>query len=87
MGWIIKEGLPEIGNYRTEISGISENIVTKDDLRKLLDELSKNPLYAHKCQNCGGTVEMDYEKAIFICPYCGSHYALKPHRINDIGGK
>lgn len=54
-------------------------------LDKRIDDLSKNPLYQHKCQNCGGTVELDYDKAIFICPYCDSHYALAPNRINDVG--
>lgn len=57
----------------------------KEYLDKRIDDLSKNPLYEHKCQNCGGTVELDYDKAIFICPYCGSHYALNTERINDRG--
>ena len=57
----------------------------KEYLDKRIDDLSKNPLYQHKCSSCGGTVELDIDKAIFICPYCGSHYALAPNRINDIG--
>lgn len=61
----------------------SHKIVTKDVLEELLKKLSKAPLYQHKCINCGGTVELDYDKAIFICPYCGSHYALNTSRINE----
>ena len=68
------------GSYISNQVSLSEKII-----EDLIKKLSKNPLYEHKCQNCGGTVELQYDKAIFICPYCGSHYALAPNRINDKG--
>lgn len=59
--------------------------VLREYFDKRIADLAKNPLYQHKCISCGGTVELDYDKAIFICPYCGSHYALNTERINDRG--
>ena len=53
---------------------------------KLLRELSTSPTFEHKCNNCGGTVEMDAEKHIFKCPYCGSVYAIGTAMVNDEGG-
>ena len=50
---------------------------------KLLGELSTNPLFEHKCNNCGGIVEMDVENHIFKCPYCGSVYAIGTSMVND----
>ena len=71
--------------YTVNGSAVLEQPSLPEIVENLMKKLSKNPLYEHKCQNCGGTVELDYDKAIFICPYCGSHYALAPNRINDVG--
>lgn len=71
--------------YTVNGSAVSVQHSLPEIVENLMKKLSKNPLYQHKCQNCGGTVELDYDKAIFICPYCGSHYALAPNRINDRG--
>lgn len=51
---------------------------------EIIKRLSKRPIIAHKCHNCGGNIEMDEDKHIFICPYCGSTYAIGIHMINDV---
>lgn len=71
--------------YTVNGFAVLEQLSLPEIVENLMKNLSKNPLYEHKCQNCGGTVELDYDKAIFICPYCGSHYALAQSRINDVG--
>lgn len=51
-------------------------------LQRLILRLGKKPLVQHKCHNCGATVELDSEKHIFVCRYCGSAYAVGSS-IND----
>ena len=58
---------------------IVKRILTIDDL----EELAAIPTFEHKCNNCGGTVEMDIDNHIFRCPYCGSVYAVGVKMIND----
>lgn len=57
--------------------------------QELYDEfvrsLSKVPVLEHKCSSCGGTIEMDADNHIFICPYCGTTYAIGTMMMNDKG--
>lgn len=53
--------------------------------KEIMQKLSRRPVIAHKCHSCGGTIEMDEEKHIFICPYCGTTYAVGTYMINDRG--
>lgn len=83
--------------YTSDNISISESIISanaavafadpvSEEINRLINEaferFSKAPMYEHTCSSCGGTVEMDVDKAIFICPYCGSHYAVNTSRIN-----
>lgn len=54
------------------------SFLTKEDLKAL----QAIPTFEHKCNNCGGTVEMDIDNHIFRCPYCGSVYAVGIQQIN-----
>lgn len=80
-------------------SNIIHNIKVSDDIscdinlpinkkeelyEEIIKRLSRRPIISHKCHNCGGNIEMDENKHIFICPYCGSTYAVGVHMINDI---
>ena len=76
-------GIPKNHIDNKAITASIPDYVSKSELEDILKRLSQRPMYQHKCVNCGGTVELDYDKAIFICPYCGSHYALNTSRIND----
>ena len=59
---------------------------TKEQLYlQFLKKLGQAPIVAHKCHNCGGTVEMNEKKHIFVCPYCGSSYAVGVYMVNDRG--
>ena len=53
--------------------------------QRIIRELAKRPILKHQCNSCGGTVEMDAEKHIFRCPYCGSTYAIGIFNLNDRG--
>lgn len=64
--------------------GLSEE--TKSSLfEEFLQHINKVKLQNVKCVNCGGAVKMEYNKGIFICPYCGSHYVIGAQRIYDKG--
>lgn len=61
-----------------------------DDVQKIVDEVIKNlssctPVMKHQCNNCGGVLEMDYSKHIFVCPYCSVVYAIGTTMSNDPG--
>ncbi len=49
--------------------------------KQLLKKLFVHPTFEHKCNNCGGTIELDIDKHIFRCPYCGSVYAIGTSQI------
>lgn len=49
---------------------------------EFVQSISKVPVLEHKCNNCGGTIEMDAEQHIFKCPYCGSVYAIGTKQVN-----
>lgn len=59
---------------------ISNANITGYDYEKLFQEMMRRmtqvPLMKHSCNSCGGTLEINADKHIFICPYCGSVYAI-----------
>lgn len=57
--------------------------LSEEIIAKILERFSKAPIVQHKCHNCGATVEMDADKHIFICRYCGSAYAIGTAHVND----
>ena len=70
-----------------DMSGVS-NLELSDDIKEkmfteFMSKLSRVPTVKHECHSCGGTVEFDADKHIFICPYCGSCYAVGTAMINS----
>ena len=61
------------------------NEVKQELYEEFVCSLSKVPVLEHKCNSCGGTIEMDADKHIFVCPYCGTTYAVGTMMINDKG--
>ena len=51
---------------------------------EFIHSLSKVPVLEHKCNSCGGIIEMDADKHIFVCPYCGTTYAIGTTMINEM---
>ena len=35
----------------------------------------------HNCANCGATLEIEENKPVFHCKYCGSTYIIGPTQI------
>lgn len=60
-------------------------LLTEEYIQNLLKKLSFHPTFEHKCNNCGGTIELDINNHIFKCPYCNSVYAIGTKQINDKG--
>lgn len=59
--------------------------VWEDVLHEYMSKLSAIPTAEHKCRNCGGTLKLKSDEHIFICPYCGTAYALGTQMVNDMG--
>lgn len=61
----------------------------KVDMDEIMEEIQKRmnmvPSMEHKCHNCGGVLEMRADQHIFVCPYCGTAYAIGTVQINDRG--
>lgn len=51
-------------------------------IRRVLDRMDAKPTMLRQCNTCGGTLEMEADKHIFICPYCGNVYAIGTTQIN-----
>ena len=68
-------------------TGVSDLDLSDDIKEKMFNEfmskLSRVPTVKHECHSCGGTVEFNADKHIFICPYCGSCYAVGTAMINS----
>lgn len=79
---ITRMSLPGTGTLYLDLaSDIRERLYSE-----FMDRLSEIPIISHKCNSCGGTVEMDADRHIFVCPYCGTCYAVGTKMINDKGG-
>ena len=70
------------------IDWTNEPAITTDKMQSIsdkLDELDKavnNKIsLIHNCQNCGATLEVEENKPIFHCKYCGSAYVIGAGRI------
>ena len=54
----------------------------KDYVESMFRDMQMIPTFEHKCNNCGGTLEMRTDEHIFKCPYCYSVYAVGTKQIN-----
>jgi len=66
----------------------SDNTISDgfDDLRKELEEMKRRMntkvSLIHNCANCGAQLEVDENKPIFHCKYCGSTYIIGAQQVN-----
>jgi predicted RNA-binding Zn-ribbon protein involved in translation (DUF1610 family) len=86
-----KEAITTI-NKVTLYDGIQYKISLDKEIKEQLFEeflsnMSQIPVFEHKCNSCGGIIEMDANNHIFVCPYCGTTYAIGTMMINDKGDK
>lgn len=55
-----------------------------DIFQEMMKRFSKKPLIKHQCHSCGATLELEEEKHIFVCKYCGSCYVVGTEMINSL---
>lgn len=96
-GYLIREPITiSAEKYSIDTTSIFDNTVhsVTSDIQyqiedSLLEQIARQlstkmmPTFEHKCNNCGGTLEMRADEHIFKCPYCGSCYAVGTMQIND----
>lgn len=76
-----------LGELKADVVSSQEfdDLTYEKIFEKMSEMFRKTPVTQHRCHNCGGTVEMNIDKHIFICPYCGSAYAIGTTHVNDNG--
>lgn len=52
-----------------------------DAICDIQNQINNRILLVHNCQNCGATLEVEENKAVFHCKYCGSAYIIGANRI------
>lgn len=70
-------------NYRIDGNAYIPIPTEEELMKKILKKLSNVPLIQHKCHSCGAMLEVEENKHIFLCKYCGSTYAFDTKMIND----
>ena len=53
------------------------------EIQKIWERLNTQVSLVHNCANCGATLELEENKAIIHCKYCGSTYIVGPARLNS----
>ena len=58
------------------------NIPSVDaEIKKIWNRLNMQISLVHNCANCGATLEIEENKPVFHCKYCGSTYIIGPAQI------
>ena len=53
-----------------------------EEIKEIWARLNRTVSLVHNCQNCGAKLEIEENKPVFHCKYCGSTYligAVQPH--------
>lgn len=53
------------------------------EIQKIWERLNTQVSLVHNCANCGATLQLEENKAIIHCRYCGSTYIVGPARLNS----
>ena len=78
-------GIALSGNEPTQMVEVldSRSIDEERIIQQVLERFAQVPIVKHTCHGCGATIEMDADKHLFICRYCGSAYAIGTAQINS----
>lgn len=72
-------------NYSTTTDIHDQNISVQSSFEEMKKELEKmkenmtrqlNVTMLHGCRNCGAKIEVDINKPVFCCKYCGTSYVI-----------
>ena len=53
------------------------------EIQKIWERLNTQVSLVHNCANCGATLEIEENKPVFHCKYCGSTYIIGPAQLNS----
>lgn len=53
----------------------------EDEINKIKQMLNSKVTLVHNCQNCGATLNLEENKPLFHCRYCGSTYLIGTQRL------
>ena len=55
----------------------------QDELKQIWDRLNKTVSLVHNCANCGARLEVEENKPVIHCKYCGSTYLVGSVQLNS----
>ena len=55
----------------------------QDEISKIWERLNKTVSLVHNCANCGAQLEIEENKPVFHCKYCGSTYVIGSTQIHS----
>lgn len=78
-----------IGGQDFKISGSSmmhDGIIDRgvnllDEINKLKKAMSAKVTMVHNCQNCGAALDIEENRPVFHCKYCGAVYLIGTERL------
>lgn len=71
----VSKSLPSYTGF-DEITTVGSNHNLEEEIKRIWSRLNRTVSLVHNCKNCGAKLEIDENKPIFHCKYCGSTYLL-----------
>lgn len=71
----------ETNNTTDSLSSLN---LEEEIYNKILKKFSLKPQLVHKCNSCGANLELDPDKHIFNCKYCGSVYLIGTEQLRSV---
>lgn len=68
-------------NNQTKFEDTSFHVI--DKLKELESRMNRTVTFVHNCQSCGATLEVEENKQVIHCKYCGGTYLVGTLQINS----
>ena len=85
--YLIQDEMPKEYELKTWTSNdVSASIYPdiEEIYEKILKKFSLKPQLVHQCNNCGANLELDPDKHVFCCKYCGAVYLIGTQQLMSI---
>lgn len=63
-------------NMSQKLAAQVDDCVADEIYKMMMSRLERVPIVKHECHGCGAVLELDADKHIFVCKYCGACYAI-----------
>lgn len=63
-------------SYYSKIEPHDSSVDVLDKLKELEARMNRTVTFVHNCQSCGATLEVEENKQVIHCKYCGGTYLV-----------